>query len=252
VSLANLAGKKYTSLHTYDEPLEQFKNATHVIHIGANSSTLERNLESINRTNIIPTRNWNKFCNDNHIPFIFTSSAAVYGNGNGPLNPYAESKLASEQEINAVVLRLFNVYGPNEYHKGRMASTPFHWFHQLRSNNKLEIFEHSNEYQRDFIYVEDVAKIIHHFMDNYKPDVYDVGTGVSCSFEGIADTIIRTTMLGHKAYIPMPEDLQVQYQKNTRANVTKLINAGYNVNDMLAPWDGIPEYIEYLKHGSLY
>lgn len=252
VSLGNLAGKKYTSLHSYDEPLEQFKNATHVVHIGANSSTLERDLESINRTNIVPTRNWNNFCKNNNIPFIFTSSAAVYGNGNGPLNPYAESKLTSEQEISGVILRLFNVYGPNEYHKGRMASTPFHWFHQLKNNGKLEIFDNSHEYLRDFIYVEDVAKIIHYFMYNYLPGTYDVGTGMSCSFEGIADALIRTAMIGRKEYIPMPTDLQAQYQKNTRADITKLISSGYDVNDMLLPWDGIPEYVEYLKQGSLY
>lgn len=252
VSLGNLAGKKYTSLHSYDEPLTQFKNATHVIHIGANSSTLEKDWESINKTNVIPTRNWNIFCKDYSIPFIFTSSAAVYGNGNGPLNLYAKSKLISEQEIDAVILRLFNVYGPNEYHKGRMASTPFHWFHQLKSLNKLEIFENSTDYRRDFIYVEDVAKVIYYFIKNYKPGIYDLGTGVSCSFEGIADTLIKTTMFGSKEYIPMPDDLQAQYQKNTKADVTKLTSAGYDVNDMLLPWDGIPEYVEYLKHGTLY
>ena len=252
VSLVNLFGKQYSSLHTYDEPLDQFKNASCVIHIGANSSTLEKDWNNINKTNIIPTSNWNKFCKENNIPFIFTSSAAIYGNGNGPLNLYAKSKLISEQEVDAVTLRLFNVYGPNEYHKGRMASTPYHWYQQLKTSNNLEIFENSSQYKRDFIYVEDVAKVIYYFMNNYKPGTYDLGTGVSYSFEFIADCLLKTLPTGNKTYIPMPKDLQSQYQLNTKADTANLALAGYNVADMLLPHDGITRYVEFLKFDSLY
>jgi ADP-L-glycero-D-manno-heptose 6-epimerase len=250
--LRNLGGKYYWDIKTYDTPLTEFKSVQAVIHIGANADTLEKDQGSIDRTNITSTRQWNQFCKERQIPFIFTSTAAVYGNGQGPLNLYANSKLISEQEIDAVILRLFNVYGPNEYHKGRMASTPYHWFNQLYAGKKLQLFENSSEYKRDFVWVEDVAKTVYHFLNNYQPGVYDLGAGISCSFEGIADTMIRSLGFGEKEYIPMPKDLAAQYQKNTCADVTQLIKAGVAVNDFLAPWEGIPEYLNYLKTQRLY
>ena len=241
-----LEGKKYRSFNG------DITDPTCVIHIGANSSTLETDQESINLTNISPTHHWNTICKENNIPFIFTSSAAVYGNGSGPLNLYAHSKQTSEQEIEGVVLRLFNVYGPNESHKGRMASTIYHWYNQLVDTNTIKLFENSNNYRRDFVWVEDVAKTIYHFVNNYKPGTYDVGTGSSYSFESIADLIIRSHKDGHKEYIPMPDDLKAQYQLNTRANVTNLYSAGVDVDSFLSPADGIAEYVKYLSGQRLF
>jgi ADP-L-glycero-D-manno-heptose 6-epimerase len=241
-----LEGKKYRSFNG------NITDPTCVIHIGANSSTLETNQESINLTNISPTHHWNTICKENNIPFIFTSTAAVYGNGTGPLNLYANSKQTSEQDMDGVILRLFNVYGPNESHKGRMASTIYHWYNQLVDTNTIKIFENSNNYCRDFIWVEDVAKTIYHFVNNYKPGTYDVGTGSSYSFESIADLIISNHKNGHKEYIPMPKDLKAQYQLNTRADVTNLYSAGVDVDSFLTPADGIAEYVKYLSSQRLF
>ena len=243
----NLVGKDYISLHSSEEMFNDPEDVECVIHIGANASTLERDWSSIYKTNVLSTRRWNQFCIANDIPFIFTSSAAVYGNGNGPLNHYAFSKLTSENEIDGVVLRLFNVYGPNEYHKGRMASTIYHWYNQINETGSLKIFELSDLYLRDFIFVEDIAKVIYHFIKNYKPGTYDIGTGEAVSFESVATTLTKLLPTASKQYIPMPADLQAQYQSYTCADVTALAQSGFDTKELRNPNKGIAEYVEYLK-----
>jgi len=249
----NLIGKQYKSLYsTHDIDLID-QNITGVIHIGANSSTLEKNWSSIYSTNVSSTRKWNLFCKERKIPFIFTSSAAVYGNGQGPLNQYAFSKLISENEIEGVILRLFNVYGPNEYHKDRMASTIFHWFNQLNNFGEIKIFKNSHQYFRDFIWVEDVAKTIHHFMcKNYQPGVYDLGTGNTVDFETVADLIMSNVKEGTKCFIDMPDDLKKQYQVNTLANTELLAQSGVDVSNFIQLKDGINKYKTYLRDGRYY
>ena len=245
----NLNNKKYISLHSTAEMPVDPNGIEAVIHIGADSSTLQRNWKSLYETNVLSTRRWNQFCTENDIPFIFTSSAAVYGNGNGPLNQYAFSKLTSENEINGVILRLFNVYGPNEYHKGRMASTLFHWYNQAKTESVIRVFEGSANYLRDFVYVEDVARTIVHFIDNYQPGTYDVGTGVAQGFEFVA-TYTAIELGVQKVYIPMPDDLKTQYQKNTCAQVKALEDAG--ITDFLDVTAGIKKYFDYLKTNQIY
>ena len=195
----NLIGKQYNRLVSIDDIDAIDENITGVIHIGANANTLETNWGSIYATNVKSTRKWNVFCKQRKIPFIFTSSASVYGNGAGPMNQYAFSKLLSENEVEGVVLRLFNVYGPNEYHKGRMASTILHWFNQIKETEEITIFENSKNYFRDFVWVEDIAKTIYHFMfENYQPGIYDLGSGSNTDFETVADLVISNTNKGKK------------------------------------------------------
>jgi ADP-L-glycero-D-manno-heptose 6-epimerase len=239
----NLTGKQYISLHSSEEMFHSPDDVECVIHIGANSNTLERDWSTLYKTNVLSTRKWNQFCIRNDIPFIFTSSAAIYGNGNGPLNQYAFSKLTSETEIEGVVLRLFNVYGPNEYHKGRMASTLYHWYQQ----EELTLFNDSINYIRDFIYVEDVAKVIYHFIQNYKTGIYDVGTGVGVSFDRVADIVGK-----QKQYIEMPDDLKTQYQINTCANLTALTESGFNCDSLLSIEKGIDLYQSFLDTNTFY
>jgi ADP-L-glycero-D-manno-heptose 6-epimerase len=249
----NLIGKKYLGLHSTKEIVTDIRDFDCVIHFGANSSTLERDWASIYETNVLSTRQWHDLCRENNTKFIFASSAAVYGNGQGPLNHYAFSKLASEQEItNGVVLRLFNVYGPNEYHKGRMASTVYHWFNQLRETSQIKIFENSKNYQRDFIYVEDVARTVYHFLNNYKEGIYDLGTGNSVDFESLANIVIEECGQGTKELVAMPADLKSQYQTSTKADIEYLKEAGVDVDTFLEPWEGIREYIKYLKTTQIY
>lgn len=248
----NLVGKQYLGLHSTKEIIMNTTDFDAVIHFGANSSTLERDWKSLYDTNVLSTRRWHDLCTENNIKFIFASSAAVYGNGAGPANHYAFSKLASEKEItNGVVLRVFNVYGPNEYHKERMASTIYHWYNQLTETGEMKVFENSNQYFRDFIWVEDVAKTVYHFLNNYKEGVYDLGTGVAVSFEHVADQCIANKS-GNKVYIPMPEDLKAQYQKYTCASTDYLESAGVDVKGFVNVQDGIKEYFKYLNSNQTY
>lgn len=245
----NLIGKQYLGLYSSEDwgvPVD------YVVHLGANSSTLDKSWKDYYQQNVVSTREWAAWCEMQKIPMIFTSSAGVYGNGQGPESQYAFSKMVNEQQLsNAVVLRLFNVYGPNEYHKGRMASTIFHWYNQLTEDKKLRLFRNSLEYYRDFIYVEDVARVIWHFINNYKPGVYDVGTGSATNFETVANYLLDN-IKGKKKYINMPVDLQKQYQTWTRADTGALTLAGVDVNGFRSIQQGIKEYVEFLKTHSYY
>jgi ADP-L-glycero-D-manno-heptose 6-epimerase len=249
----NLVGKKFSALYSTREMLDDPTDIEAVIHLGANSNTLEKDWSRIYNSNVLSTRRWYEWCEKNHIPFIFSSSAAVYGNGQGPINHYAFSKWISEQELKeAVVLRLFNVYGPNEYHKGRMASTILHWNAELRKSGSIKVFENSEKYFRDFVWVEDVARTIYHFVENYKPGTYDLGTGNSVDFDSIANIIISSSPLFTKEYVAMPDDLKAQYQKNTRADIQDLKSAGVDVDNFLSIEEGITKYLTYLDAGAIY
>ena len=249
----NLIGKQYKRLVSIDDIDAIDENITGVIHIGANANTLETNWSSIYATNVKSTRKWNVFCKQRKIPFIFTSSASVYGNGSGPMNQYAFSKLLSENEVEGVVLRLFNVYGPNEYHKGRMASTILHWFNQIKEIEEIKIFENSKNYFRDFVWVEDIAKTIYHFMfENYQPGIYDLGSGSSMDFETVADLVISNTNKGKKRFVDMPDDLKKQYQINTLADTKLLTKSGVDVKSFTNVYEGIAKYIDYLAKTRYY
>ena len=249
----NLIGKQYNRLVSIDDIDAIDENITGVIHIGANANTLETNWSSIYATNVKSTRKWNVFCKQRKIPFIFTSSASVYGNGAGPMNRYAFSKLLSENEVEGVVLRLFNVYGPNEYHKGRMASTILHWFNQINETEEITIFENSKNYFRDFVWVEDIAKTIYHFMfENYQPGIYDLGSGSSMDFETVADLVISNTNKGKKRFVDMPDDLKKQYQINTLADTKSLTKSGLDVKSFTQVHEGIAAYIDYLAKDRYY
>jgi ADP-L-glycero-D-manno-heptose 6-epimerase len=244
----NLVGKQYLGLHSTKEIVSDLKDFDCVVHIGANANTLETDWSSIYYTNVSSTRRWHDLCRTHGVPFIFTSSAAVYGNGEGPLNQYAFSKLVSEQEItHGAILRLFNVYGPNERHKGRMASTIYHWHNQLQKDSVIKVFEGSENYHRDFIYVEDVARVIYHFIKTYQPGIYDVGTGTTTDFLTLSKLITDSTLL-----VSMPEDLKAQYQTYTKANTAPLTESGFDVASMRTVKAGVEEYLEYLKQDSLY
>ena len=249
----NLIGKQYNRLVSIDDIDAIDENITGVIHIGANANTLEKNWSSIYATNVKSTRKWNVFCKQRKIPFIFTSSASVYGNGAGPMNQYAFSKLLSENEVEGVVLRLFNVYGPNEYHKGRMASTILHWFNQIKETEEIKIFENSKNYFRDFVWVEDIAKTIYHFMfENYQPGIYDLGSGSNTDFETVADLVISNTNKGKKRFVDMPDDLKKQYQINTLADTKSLTKSGLDVKSFTKVHEGIAAYIDYLAKDRYY
>jgi ADP-L-glycero-D-manno-heptose 6-epimerase len=128
-----------------------------------------------------------------------------------------------------------------------MASTVFHWHNQLQTESAIKVFENSNQYHRDFVYVEDVARVVLHFVKNYQPGIYDVGTGIATDFLSISKLITDEICL-----INMPDDLRAQYQTYTKANTTPLTEAGFDVASMRTVQAGVSEYLEYLKQGSLY
>lgn len=250
IQIKYLANKKFHKLVSIDE---NFKDKIDiVIHFGANSSTLEKDWDSIYKTNVLSTRTWYKRCVFDDIPMMFASSASITGNGNGPENLYAFSKHLSENELsNAAIFRLFNVYGPNEYHKGRMASTIFHWYNQLTETGKLKIFRNSHEYSRDFVWVEDVADVVFKAITNFKPGFYDLGTNQSVSFETLADIMLER-ISGNKEYINMPEDLVSQYQTHTRARPVKLKRIGVDPDQFKKIDQGVDLYLDYLYSKKIY
>jgi ADP-L-glycero-D-manno-heptose 6-epimerase len=249
----NLAGKEFTIMSADEiNVLASFNTGTidAVIHMGAITNTLHKEWDSIYKQNILATRQLAGICGQLHIPMVFASSAAIYGNGAGPLNQYALSKKLSETEIQdrAACLRFFNVYGPNEYHKERMASTILHWHGQIQETGSIKIFEDSDQYYRDFIYVEDVCRAVWHMVENFRPGVYDLGTGKSVNFERVARELIKhVDQEVYLDYIPMPADLKAQYQTDTKADTTALIATGFDVDLCRSVAEGIEDYAQYLK-----
>ena len=237
-----------------------------MLHQGACSDTTERDGRYMMRTNYDYSKALLEFCTDEQVPFIYASSAAVYGARTGfreepaseaPLNVYGYSKLlfdqivrrrAPEQTAQVVGLRYFNVYGPREQHKGRMASVAWHFFNQYRASGSVKLFEGSGGYgdgeqRRDFISVEDVVGVNLHFVDH--PDVsgiYNVGTGAAQSFNDVAVAAVNACRSAEGAapltleamqaegairYIPFPEDLKGRYQSYTQADISALRESGY-------------------------
>lgn len=256
-----------------------------MLHQGACSDTTERDGRYMMRTNYDYSKALLEFCTDEQVPFIYASSAAVYGARTGfreepaceaPLNVYGYSKLlfdqivrrrASEQTAQVVGLRYFNVYGPREQHKGRMASVAWHFFNQYRASGSVKLFEGSGGYgdgeqRRDFISVEDVVGVNLHFVDH--PDVsgiYNVGTGAAQSFNDVAVAAVNACRSAERAgpltleamqtegairYIPFPEDLKGRYQSYTQADISALRGSGYEA-PFLTVEQGVRRYWEELR-----
>ena len=243
-----------------------------VIHLGARTDTTEFDYEIHKELNLEYTKDvWN-VCVAEGLPLIYASSAATYGLGEfgyedkhdivdklQPLNPYGVSKnefdiWALHQEKQPFFwagLKFFNVYGPNEYHKGRMASVIFHAFNQIKATEKMKLFRsHNPDYKdgeqlRDFIYVKDIADIILFLMEN-RPEsgLYNLGTGKAITFNALVEATF--TALDKKAdisYIDTPADIRDKYQYFTEANMNKLVNAGYD-KPFTSLEDGVQDYVQ--------
>jgi ADP-L-glycero-D-manno-heptose 6-epimerase len=230
---------------------------------------------------------WN-YCADRNIPLVYASSAATYGAGElgykddhelvnrlQPLNPYGVSKNEFDkwalQQITAppcwAGLKFFNVYGPNEYHKGRMASMVFHGFNQIKHTGKVKLFKshrpdfRNGEQLRDFIFVQDVANVCCWLMENMiagtwlkkKNGLYNLGTGKARSFNDLEKAVFKA--MGKETaieYIDMPEDIRNKYQYFTQANISKLRDAGFT-QEFHSLEKGITAYVSnYLLPGCYY
>jgi len=252
-----------------------------VIHLGARTDTTEFNIEIFNELNLNYSKTIWKLCALYQIPLVYASSAATYGNGEWgyndnheivsklhPLNPYGESKNDFDKWVlnqkscppNWFGLKFFNVYGPNEYHKSRMASVIFHAFRQIKEKGSVKLFRsHHPDYSdggqlRDFVYVKDVAQVIL-FLMQQKPSsgLYNLGTGTARSFNDLATATFSALHLTPSIeYIDTPLDIRDKYQYFTEANMDKLRNAGYN-KEFYSLETGITDYIQnYLEKGIFF
>jgi ADP-L-glycero-D-manno-heptose 6-epimerase len=210
------------------------------------------------------------YCQQHQIPFIYASSAAVYGADNSfqeeqiyeaPLNVYGYSKFQFDQYIRkhlskltsqVVGLRYFNVYGPREAHKGSMASVAFHLNNQLKQGDVLRLFRGCDGYadgeqRRDFIYVGDTVAVNLWFLDNPQVSgIFNTGTGRSQTFNEVANAVLHYHKRGHIEYIPFPEHLRGCYQSFTEANLQKLRAAGCQ-HQFKSVAEGVQLYMEWLN-----
>jgi len=255
-----------------------------VLHQGACSDTMETDGRYMMDNNYQYTLELLNYCQNEEIPFLYASSASVYGGGRdfkesreceAPLNVYAYSKFLFDQivrrrwqKLNAQVvgLRYFNVYGLREAHKGRMASVAYHFFNQYRSDGRVKLFEGCDGYAnggqlRDFVSIEDVVKVNMYYLDNpQKSGIFNLGTGTAQSFNDVATSTINTLrkaeskpvlsliemeQQGIISYIPFPEQLRGKYQSYTQADVSALRNSGYS-EDFLSVEQGVARYVEQL------
>lgn len=243
-----------------------------IFHLGARTDTTEFKWEILEELNLTYSKAIWQLCASKNIPLVYASSAATYGNGEFgyddnteildklvPLNPYGDSKnefdkWVIKQDIHPPFwagLKFFNVYGPNEYHKGRMASVIFHAFHQIQEKGEMKLFRsHNPEYTdggqlRDFIYVKDIASVCL-FLMNEKPtsSIYNLGSGTARTFLDLAmATFTALNKSPNISFIDTPEDIRDKYQYFTEANMTKLIAAGYS-SPFTTLESGVKDYVQ--------
>ena len=241
-----------------------------IFHQGACSNTMEWDANFLLKNNYVYSKTLLDFSEKKNIPFIYASSAAVYGNGvefkeskenEDPINLYGYSKYLFDQCVRGrlknhrsqiVGMRYFNVYGQNEAHKGTMASVAYHLNNQLRDGNEVKLFEGSGGYEngeqrRDFIHVDDIVKVNLWFLNNPKiSGIFNVGTGKSQTFNEVAEAIIDWNNKGSIKYIPFPQKLKDSYQSFTEADISSLREAGYK-EDFLSVSKGVRKYLDVLS-----
>jgi len=275
----NYRDKRYIAEVDRDDLIEwlgkNHKDVSFVFHLGARTNTAEFDCSVFDRLNLGYSKNvWN-LCSEYCIPLIYASSAATYGSGVlgysddhalvkklKPLNPYGESKndfdkWLLDQKISPPFwagLKFFNVYGPGEYHKGRMASVVYHAFNQILETGQMKLFrshkpgiDHGGQ-SRDFIYVRDVVNVIYWLYENRPASgIYNLGTGKARSFLDLTNSTFSAMGKSPSIeFIDTPVDIRDKYQYFTEARMEKLRNSGYS-EEFYSLEDGIKEYVkEYL------
>lgn len=271
----NLNGKQYHSKKERDifpEWLEEhFNEVEFIFHIGARTDTAEFDTAVFDELNLNYTKKLWQLCARHQIPLVYASSAATYGMGEHgykdshnvveqlkPLNPYGVSKnefdkwalKQSDQPPFWAGMKFFNVYGPNEYHKERMASVIYHAYHQIKKTGKVKLFRsHHNDYDdgeqlRDFVYVKDVTEVLL-FMMQQQPasGLYNLGTGKARSFNDLAkSTFTALDKTTNIEYIDTPVDIRDKYQYFTEADMSRLKQSGYH-QSFHSLEEGISDYV---------
>lgn len=266
--------------------MENHGKVEFVVHLGARTDTTEFDWNVFVKFNVEYTQTMFSLCAEYQIPLVYASSAATYGDGElgyddahevveklQPLNPYGRSKNEVDKWILKqekcppfwAGLKFFNVYGPNEYHKGRMASVIFHSFNQINETGKVKLFRsHRPDFKdgqqlRDFIYVKDIANVIIWMigqqtssasnLNSLHSGLYNLGTGKARSFYDLAaNTFNAMERDVNIEFIDIPEDIRDKYQYFTEANMSKLKASGYD-KEFTSLEDGVADYVKnYLKH----
>ena len=248
-----------------------------IFHLGARTDTTEFDKTIFDKLNVKYSQDMWNFCAKHQVPLVYASSAATYGLGEfgyddnhaivnklKPLNPYGESKNEFDKWVLKRVespeiaappfwagLKFFNVYGPNEYHKGRMASVIMHAFNQISTSGEMKLFaSHHPDYEnggqlRDFVYVKDVVNVCLYMMERKPaPGLYNLGTGKARTFKDLATATFNA--MGKPvniSYIDTPADIRDKYQYFTEANMTKLVSSGYT-KPFHSLEDGVADYVK--------
>jgi len=282
--MKNLEGKTFSQkVHRDDFPKwlrENQRLVQFVFHIGARTDTTEFNVEIFDRLNLNYTKELWNICVEFGLPFVYASSAATYGLGEHgyddnhdivdklkPLNPYGESKndfdkWALKQERKPYFwagLKFFNVYGPNEYHKGRMASVIMHAYNQVKDKGSVKLFRsHNPDYKdgeqlRDFVYVKDVVEVCY-FLLHHRKDagLYNLGSGKARTFlDLVRNTFTAINKEPQIEFIDTPADIRDKYQYFTEANMSKLKSIGYD-KPFHTLEEGVKDYVGNYLEGKKY
>ena len=280
----NLEGKSIVrQIHRLQFPgwlWENYHDVEVIFHMGARTDTTEKDWNIFQELNLDYSKALWELCAQHNIPLIYASSAATYGLGElgydddheivddlKPLNPYGRSKNEFDkwalQQATAPPywygLKFFNVYGPNEYHKGRMASVIFHTVRQIKKTGGMKLFRShradvaDGQQSRDFVYVKDVINVIYWLYKAYPANgLYNLGTGKARSFWDLAsNTFTAMGLTSNISFIDTPEDIRDTYQYFTEANMNKLFKAGYDIPFHTLE-EGIADYVgHYLQEEKI-
>ena len=273
VNIADLSVADYFDVEEFATLLETdpgyMKNVQSVLHEGACSTTTEWDGRYMMQNNFGYSKNLLHHCLNNKIPYLYASSAAVYGGAKAfvespenelPLNVYGYSKLLFDQYVRRISLetgqqvvgfRYFNVYGSREQHKGSMASVAFHFNNQIQEKNEVRLFEGTDGYadgeqRRDFVFVDDICALNLWFLEHRDVSgIFNAGTGNAQSFNDVADAVIAWHGKGKKTYIPFPEHLVGAYQSYTEADLSNLRKAGCDI-EFHDDASGVSSYLDTL------
>jgi ADP-L-glycero-D-manno-heptose 6-epimerase len=281
----NFENKKFRCLVDrvdFESWLDENENEVQFIfHLGARTDTAEFNRDLFNKLNLNYSKMiWNK-CVEYGLSLVYASSAATYGLGEqgysdshelieklAPLNPYGDSKNDFDKWVLGqerrpyfwAGLKFFNVYGPNEYHKGRMASVVLHAFNQISETSEMKLFGSHKEgvedghQSRDFVYVKDVADVCFYLMNNRKDSgIYNLGSGESRTFLDLVKNTFKSMDMESKiSFIDTPEDIRNTYQYFTEAKIEKLMKIGYD-QKFTSLEEGVKDYVRnYLMENKSY
>ena len=280
-NLVGLQFEDFVNKHKFIDSINKgtFINADAIIHMGANSSTTEKDADHLFNNNYLYTKTLAEFCLKNNIRFIYASSAATYGDGSlgfnddeskcdtlRPLNMYGYSKSmfdiwAVNHDVfkNIVGLKYFNVFGPNEYHKGDMRSVVHKAFEQVRDTGKVKLFKSRNpkykdgEQMRDFIYVKDAVNMTLYFLENKNINgLFNIGSGQAKTWNDLVTALFKAMEKPvNVEYIDLPDHLADKYQYFTEANLSKVKSAGYK-KEITSLENSIDNYVKNYLLSKIY